>query len=113
MRLRITPGELEALQEGKASKESAAFPGGWTVRLEPGIESAVNTTGPGIVRLTLSPDAITELSQPENEGVYFTQDTYRFLIEKDFPCVHPRPAEALEPKTETFEPPTGFAERKQ
>lgn len=113
LRLRITPGELEALQRGEVSTEAAAFPGGWTVTLKPGTESAINTVGAGVVVLTLAPEAIVELSQPETEGVYFHKESYRFLVEKDFPCVHPRPAEASEPQTETFAPPAGFSERKQ
>ncbi len=113
LRLRITPGELEALQSGETSTEAAAFPGGWRVTLKHGTESTLSTTSPGIVALTLAPEAIAELSQPETEGVYLHKDIYRFLVEKDFPCVHPRPAEASEPQTETFAPPTGFSERKQ
>jgi hypothetical protein len=47
--------------------------------------------------------------------VYFqTADSapFRYFIEKDFPCVHPRAAEALEPRTETFPPPPDFEARK-
>ncbi|MGC4042874.1 MAG: hypothetical protein QM758_03645 [Armatimonas sp.] len=113
LRLRITPGELQALQQGEVSTEAAAFPGGWVVTLQPGSESILCTTGHGVIRITLSPEAVAELSQPATEGVYFNQESYRFLVEKDFPCVHPRPAEASEPQTETFAPPSGFAERKQ
>jgi hypothetical protein len=115
LRLRITPGELAALMAGETSTETAVFPGGWTITLRPGPQSTVTSDAPGTVVLTLAPDSVTELARPETEGVYFTKEQagYRFLVEKDFPCVHPRPAEALEPVTETFDAPAGFAERKQ
>ena len=110
LRLRITPGEFAALQAEETVEEVALFPGGWRVTLQPGPESTLSAEQPGDVRLTLSRDSLAELCQPETEGVYFTQEPFRFFIEKDFPCVHPRPKEAQE-STETFVPPVGFAER--
>jgi hypothetical protein len=44
--------------------------------------------------------------------VYFSDSSLRYYIEKDFPCLHPRPAEASESTTETFEAPSDFAQRK-
>lgn len=110
LRLRITPGEFAALEAGGEVGESAAFPGGWSVVLRPGAESAVRASGAGSVEVVLSAGSLAELSRPETEGVYFAAEGYRFFVEKDFPCVHPRPEEAQE-STETFAPPEGFAER--
>jgi len=35
----------------------------------------------------------------------------RYFIEKDFPCIHPRAADALEGPSETFAPPPGFVSK--
>lgn len=110
LRLRITPGEFTQLQQGGSVCERATFPGGWHVCVGPGDESALVSETPGSLSVTLSRASLTELSCPEREGVYFTAENYRFFVEKDFPCVHPRPKEAQE-STETFAPPPGFAER--
>lgn len=112
LRLRITPSELATLQAGEATSECARFPGGWTLSLQPGNESALRSDTPGALTLTLSPSAQAQLAQPECEGVYFSDENYTFFVEKDFPCAHPRPKEAQE-STETFAPPPGFAERHQ
>ena len=40
------------------------------------------------------------------------QGGFRYFIEKDFPCAHPRPAEAMEAPSECFAVPVGFAGRK-
>lgn len=110
LRLRITPGEFTALQEGQGITETALFPGGWSVRLAPGAESALRSEAPGALALTLSAASLAQLAQPETEGVYFSAEQATFFVEKDFPCAHARPKEALE-STETFAPPPGFAER--
>jgi hypothetical protein len=113
LRLRITPDELAALQAGEPVTETAGFPGGWSVTLGSGSESALGALEPGALHFTLSADALQALSQPETEGVYFATERYKFFVEKDFPCAHPRPPEAQEPQeeTQTFAPPTGFAQR--
>jgi hypothetical protein len=36
----------------------------------------------------------------------------RYFIEKDFPCVHRRAADALESPSETFAPPSSFVSKK-
>jgi hypothetical protein len=36
----------------------------------------------------------------------------RYFVEKDFPCVHPRPVDAMGEPSETFAPPPGFGVRK-
>lgn len=110
LRLRITPAEFAALQAGETVEEVAQFPGGWRVILQPGDQSALSSELSGSVHLILSVASLTELCQPETEGVYFTQEPFRFFVEKDFPCVHPRPKEAQE-STETFATPVGFAQR--
>jgi hypothetical protein len=57
-----------------------------------------------------------KLAVPETEGVYFTTNRpdrglIRYFIEKDFPCIHPRAAEALEGPSETFAPPPALFPR--
>lgn len=110
LRLRITPGELAELQAGQTITERALFPGGWSVALQPGAESVLHSDTPGTLTLTLSSGELAELAQPQTEGVYVTAERYKFFVEKDFPCAHPRPKEAQE-STATFAPPSGFAER--
>ena len=65
----------------------------------------------GISRLTaaehrlqihLSESDRVKLEQQSSTGVYFQRGDLRYYIEKDFTCEHPRPVEALEPRTETF-----------
>lgn len=110
LRLRITPSEFEALLRGAACVEAASFPGGWEATLAPGARTALSSPSPGRCVLTLSDDDLARLGAPDAEGVYFAQDGYRYFVEKDFPCAHPRPAEAPE-SGETFAAPPGFAER--
>lgn len=110
LRLRVSPSELEALQAGEPVTETAAFPGGWTMTLRRGDRTRMFAEQPGALSLVLSEAALTELCLPEAEGVYFSEGSYRFFVEKDFPCAHPRPSAAQE-SSETFAPPPGFAER--
>ncbi len=114
VRLRITPTELTAITEGEPVSEALPLTG-WAVRVVPteGV-TALAADGPALT-LALSRADSVRLAEPDREGVYFQQDgptPLRYLIEKDFPCVHPHAAEALEPPTETFAEPTGFRERK-
>lgn len=101
LRLRITPTELSCLQSGATATERCELPGGWSVDLRVGEATALSSPEPGGLTLTLSAAALAELSDPTREGVYFEGDGLRYYVEKDFPCEHPRPAEAQE-KTETF-----------
>lgn len=110
LRLRITPGELAELLAGELVREAALFPGGWSATLCAGAESALQAHERGALVLTLSPASLAELAQLETEGVYFRAESFSFFVEKDFPCVHPRPDVAPE-SSETFAPPPGFAER--
>lgn len=118
IRLRITPGELNALQSGQAVTEELKLGpgGGWSVTLCPASAQTGLTFELGALRLTLAQPAVLDLARPETEGIYFqtpTDPALRYYIEKDFPCIHPRAAEAQEPVNETFQPPQDFAERKE
>lgn len=111
--MRITPGELEALGRGEAIEETLRFGGSasWVASLVPAVATQFAVVG-SLATVTLSPEDCARLADPEAEGVYFTADDFRYFVEKDFPCAHPRAAEALEPETSTFAPPPGFNERK-
>jgi hypothetical protein len=113
LRLRITPTELESLIRGEAIQESLGLVGSWNIRIEPNGETRL-VAHRERVTVKLSPKDIQQLAQPASEGVYFTSTeipTVAYFIEKDFPCVHPRPPETRDPETETFEPPLGFKNR--
>ena len=114
LRLRITPSELAALKQSEPVTETLAFPNGavWSVQLA--FSAVTNLTSETTAaRLTLSSEDLLILTSPDTEGVYFqTENGLRFWVEKDFPCAHPRAAEAAEPATETFDAPAGFEERK-
>jgi hypothetical protein len=127
LRLRITPTELAALVRGEEIREALRLPGGgvtWSIVVRPfaAPKTGITYTGPcpGGVLLNLAAADVERLARPDVEGVYFRscpEDTepgvsLAYFIEKDFPCLHPRPADALEPSAETFAPPPGFAERK-
>ena len=116
IRLRITPTELHMLALGEQIEENLGrIPGAWSVviAVDPTItDLAIDG---GLVRLRLSATDRDRLMAPDCEGVYFqTDDSHelRYFIEKDFPCAHPRAAEALEPETETFRAPIDFVFRK-
>ena len=115
LRLRITPTELATITRGEEVGEALCFPGGaaWDVFLRAGAQTAL-ASEENAVHISLSAEDRERLAVPDAEGVYFqTPDGLRFYVEKDFPCAHPRAAEALEPVTETFAAPQGFEERKQ
>ena len=117
IRFRITPQELSALEHREKVTEVIVFPGGrtWKASITPsGGETRVQLVD-NIATMFLSDLDIAHLASPEVEGVYFgglNADDLRYLVEKDFPCVHPRASHALDPATETFTPPSDFAERK-
>lgn len=115
VRFRITPSELAALEAGQAIGESLVVGGvaAWSTRVAPGAGTTeLALDADGVLELRLCADDLAELADPEREGVYFRDGRFRFYIEKDFPCAHPRAGEAAEPETEAFEPPPGFDERK-
>lgn len=132
IRLRITPGELSALQRGDPIAERLSFFGAaeWAVHVVPcpEIEMTGLTGDRSDIWLRLALADIARLSSPENEGIYFAEPLrqqacsvqtgdvssspmLRYFIEKDFPCIHPRAIGANEPEYETFAAPEGFAER--
>jgi hypothetical protein len=126
LRLRITPPELDTLERGNSVREEIRFPGssagGWSVVLQPG-DSGTSLRQQGCAVLLLLGDTDRQrLSAPDAEGVYFevtpdertasgSEAVFRYYIEKDFPCIHPRAGDALEEPTETFPTPLHFAER--
>lgn len=118
MRLRITPAELDEIGRQHAVRETLVVGklAMWSASIEPSeTESRLNADGRQnsiIISLGASDRAI--LANSGSEGVYLSDITtgIRYYIEKDFPCVHPRAVEALEPLSETFAPPDDFAERK-
>jgi hypothetical protein len=116
VRLRITPTELEDLQRGAEVVETLSLPGGsWSATIRPGAPDTSLILEGSTLCLTLNDVDLAQLSTPEAEGVYFqTSDEppLRYFIEKDFPCAHPRATDALEPVTESFEPPPDFLKRK-
>lgn len=113
VRFRITPTELESLQRGEAVEECLSLPGGpaWRATIAPAPSPASRLSGDsGALSLSLAAADLARLGDPSAEGVYFAEGDLRYFIEKDFPCVHPRPVEVQE-TTETFAPPAGFADR--
>ena len=111
VRFRISPPEMEAIQQGESVSEVLAFPGGvWRATIAPGALTRLLGDEDGGLTLWLAPEDRERLFAPETEGIYFEGDVLRYYLEKDFPCVHPRPREAQE-SSETFAPPPGFAAR--
>jgi len=118
LRLRISPSELAQVEQRLPIETALTLGpgGGWRVELAVEESAATALTQDGNrLRLTLAPADLARLLAPDAEGVYFTADRadgIRYYVEKDFPCIHPRGVEALEPATETFAPPADFEERK-
>ena len=114
VRLRITPAELAMIMRGEGVSEELCFPGGtaWRIAVRAGAQTVLVSEA-NAAHIDLSADDRERLAAPDAEGVYFQADGgLRYYIEKDFPCVHVRVAEALEPATGTFAAPPGFEERK-
>ncbi len=111
LRLRISPTECTQLRDGTSIVETADFPGGWTVEVRSGTASQLFSKKPGVVTVVFEKNTLQTLAEPLVEGIYPTIDGTKVILEKDFPCVHPRPSEVTE-TTETFPAPPGFAERK-
>jgi hypothetical protein len=114
LRLRITPGELAALERGEAITERLEFPGGrgWTVRLDPTAAETGVAWLDGLVQVGVVAADVRRLAAPDAEGIYPHTPELRLLVEKDFPCAHPHAPDALEPATERFPPSPAFLERK-
>lgn len=115
LRLRVTPTELATIMRGDEVVEELCFPGGtvWRVAVRSGAQTAL-TSEENTAYVVLSAADRECLAAPDAEGVYFQPpDGLRYYVEKDFPCAHPRAAEAREPTTETFAAPQGFEDRKR
>src|SRR5918994_1823200 len=69
LRLRITPGELAALERGEPVSEGLAFPGGggWAVRLDPAAERAGVAWAEGVARVGLTAADVRRLAVLEAE----------------------------------------------
>lgn len=124
VRLRITPPELATLERGQPVEERLHVPGapvgsGWTMVLLPNAEQSEISALESVVLFDISRADVSRLADPATEGVYCYRETagdsptrFSFYVEKDFPCVHPRASELMEPAGETFTPPVGFEDRK-
>ena len=114
-RFRITPKELDAITKGETIDETLILLNGkgWRAAIASAAQTALSFQD-GTLLVELSERDRQQLAEPDREGVYFADDAagLRYFIEKDFPCAHPRAADALEPESETFAPPPGFEERK-
>jgi hypothetical protein len=111
VRFRITPKELDTLIAGDAIETSLAAPGGsWRVVIQAAAETRIAMVE-GVLQVTIDAADRDRLADAETEGVYFSSEgnePLRYYVEKDFPCVHPRPPAAHDPVTETFAPPEDF-----
>jgi len=110
VRFRITPQELETLKGDGIIRETLEISGSgivWQAEVAQGVEKDSSLTYDGAtLRMFLSKSDITRLANTDDEGIYFKKSDFRYYLEKDFPCVHPRAAEAEEPQTPTFSSPT-------
>jgi hypothetical protein len=117
IRLRITPSELEALDNNQIVREAVRLAGGsWTARVLPGCANTDVGLVDGDLLVYLSAADLHTLLNPEEEGVYFSSETagshvINVCIEKDFPCAHPRASAAREPASECFPPNGAFRQR--
>lgn len=106
IRLRITPSELERLRQNRSVTENLYLPGGiWSIVVQ--VSGTITTVGydQGTLTLFLAETDRDNLAAPDTEGIYFQREeepSLNYYIEKDFPCLHPRPGEAQEQPSETF-----------
>lgn len=102
------------LGDGASVSASLELPGGtaWRAAIMPAAGETALVFESGVLCLSLSASDTRRLCEADREGVYFESDGLRYFVEKDFPCAHPRAADALEPATETFAPPPDFEARK-
>jgi hypothetical protein len=117
LRLRITPRELQALQNDETVTEELVIPGGgsWSAEIRPRSAESTLSLDQGKLCFLLSAADLQKLSESNAEGVYLhwqDQTDLLYFIEKDFPCAHPRVGDAREPATETFKPTPDFEARK-
>ncbi len=104
------------LEDGKPIHARLALPGGeWRASALPQSPGTSLKMEGAEMRMTLTHDDVARLLAPAAEGIYFVgsgENAVRYLVEKDFPCIHPHAGEAGETLTETFAAPPGFEERK-
>lgn len=114
LRLRITPGELADLANGRPVAVRLTFPDGgeWLVRLATNGERLEVASTAGGVAVRMSQGDLERLLAPDSEGIYSHNQGFRLMVEKDFPCAHPHAEEAMEPETERFDPTPAFLDRK-
>ncbi|MGA8657232.1 MAG: hypothetical protein WB586_13885 [Chthoniobacterales bacterium] len=117
LRLRITPSELQSILDGKPVTERFQLSGepGWKIAIVPAGSATELLWVEGVLRVRLSSEDRLRLASSDAEGVYFERagdPALRYFVEKDFPCVHPRAADAMEKASDTFNPPPGFEARK-
>jgi len=113
LRLRITPGELDAVRRGDPLRQRLDGPGGgWTVAVDPrGASFDVRWDG-ATATVELAATDIARLADPGCEGVYSQSPGMRLIVEKDYPCAHPHAPGAQEPHTERFTPTDEYRARK-
>lgn len=117
LRLRITPSELQLILDGKPVGERFELSGGpgWEPAIVPGTDATELAWVGNVMQLNLSQADCQRLAAGDAEGVYFRREgsaPLRYFVEKDFPCAHPRVADAMETPGDTFNPPADFESRK-
>ena len=109
VRLRITPTELNAMLNNEIISETISLGRStWSARVISGCARTDYSLIDGALIIFLSLGDRSLRAHPETEGIYIqptAEIPVRLIIEKDFPCEHPRPSKAEEPQTETFEAP--------
>jgi hypothetical protein len=88
---------------------------GWEAAIVPGPNAAELAWVGNIMQLNLSQADCQRLAAGDAKGIYFRREgsaPLRYFVEKDFPCAHPRVADAMETPGGTFDPPADFKCRK-
>ncbi len=88
LRLRITPGELEALRTGQSVVERLPFDAWQMTLCVQGAESHLEVAGANL-EFRVSGTDFHHFLLSQVEGVYLERDGFRYYLEKDFPCEHP------------------------
>jgi|ERR1700730_9125287 hypothetical protein len=117
LRLRITPSELQMILDGKPVGERLELSGGpgWEAAIVSGANATELAWVGNVMQLNLSQADCQRLAARDAEGIYFRREgsaSLRYFVEKDFPCAHPRVADAMETPADTFDPPADFESRK-
>jgi hypothetical protein len=113
LRVRLTPTELATLIHGDEVVQRLDLGGGgWEIHVTPSGGVLGVAWKAGVVVVSIPPQDVALLAEPDREGVYSHRPNLRLLVEKDFPCAHPHAVDAEEPDTERFAPTRGFLERK-